>query len=70
MLDVPTREQMLYAQLAIVDSLVEYIIDNLDHSVFEDEELYDYMDEVAEKVTCTQIRMRALLTKDRKNERA
>jgi len=42
---IPTKEQLLYAQLAIAHGIIDYIGTNLDRTIF-DREIVDITDEI------------------------
>ena len=59
----PNKEQMLYSQLAIAASLINYIKDNLDDSIFDDMILSSFLHDAKELVDASSDRMHLLILK-------
>lgn len=62
-LEIPTKEQMLYSQLAIVESLTDYIKDNLKNTQFDDSDVLFYMESAKDGIREVFYRMRFLIKK-------
>lgn len=60
-LDIPSMEQILYAQLSTGHSMIEYIRDRIDDGKFNDEELSKHLDMSLFAMTQAYHRMRTLL---------
>lgn len=60
-LEFPNKEQMLYSQLAIVDSLTDYLRDNLECTDFDDLELLSHMDKARISLRCAHSRMKEIV---------
>ena len=59
----PNKEQMLYAQLDIAVSLLSYIKDNLDDSIFDDMILSSFLHDAKQLVNASSERMHSLILK-------
>lgn len=60
-MQAPNEEQVLYAQLALLSPMVDYIRDNLKDSEFDDLELISYMDKARFMLKGAKIRMDELI---------
>lgn len=58
---IPTKEQMLYAQLAIVESLMSYIRENTEETLFDDDKLISTMDTLTEGLSICHRLMQILM---------
>lgn len=62
-LEIPTKEQMLYSQLVIIDSLTDYLKDNLKNTQFDDSDVLFYMESAKDGIREVFYRMRFLIKK-------
>lgn len=61
--EIPNIEQILYSQLAVLDSLAEYIKDSLESCDFDDEELISHMEQAQIALRGAHYRMRWIMQK-------
>lgn len=59
--NLPTKEQMLYAELCIVESLCDHLRDNLFGTAFDDLDMISDMDKVRLGLRLTCSRMKTVL---------
>ncbi len=53
----PKKEQVMYAQLFIADATIDYIANNLENSLFEDEYVKSIISSIQERVAALQMEM-------------
>ncbi len=68
-MSIPNKEQMLYSQLVIVHSLAEYILDNCDDTIFDDDALLASLHDVVECSDNSQYLMKCLFKKQSEKKR-
>lgn len=60
-LEIPCKEQMLYSQLAIIESLLDYLLDNLSNTEFDEDAIHEYLSTSRDRIVRVQKIMKNIL---------